>query len=59
MIIKRARPAPASQAEKVIKIIGVDEKLMLSDLRNHKDKARNKDSMTPSMQSKTERKCFR
>lgn len=57
--IKSAKPVPASQAEKVMRIIGAVENVVASVLNNHREKAMNKDSIIPSRQRRADSKCLR
>lgn len=53
---RRARPAPASQAEKANRIIGRDAEFIVLNWRVHKDRAINKESISPSKHKRADRK---
>lgn len=53
---RRARPAPASQAEKANRIIGRDAEFIVANWRAHKDRAMNKESISPSKHKRADRK---
>lgn len=56
---KRARPAPASQAEKVSRIIGVIEHEVEFNVIDQRAMAINRDNIIPSKQRRADKRCDR
>lgn len=59
MATRRAKPAPASQAEKANNKIGAAEKAVDSSCSIHRARAINKDSIMPSKHSRAESRWVR
>lgn len=59
MATSKARPVLASQAEKVNKNIGADEKLVAPRVRAHREKDKYRDSIMPSKHRRAESRWVR